>query len=219
MLIFWKEFKLLAFDPEFGASLGFPMRALDVLLITLLVVAIVLGLQTVGVVLMSAMVVAPAAAARQWTDRLGIMVGLSAFFGALAGVSGAVISSTTARLPTGPTIVLCISAIVLVSLALAPNRGLVWRWVRHQRNRRRLRVEAVLGDLYALASQHDDAAHGHSTAVLRAMSRGRGGVAHSLEQLEKQGWVHQVGPDEWTLTSSGLVEAERLARSHGGANA
>jgi manganese/zinc/iron transport system permease protein len=219
MLIFWKEFKLLAFDPEFGASLGFPMRALDVLLITLLVVAIVLGLQTVGVVLMSAMVVAPAAAARQWTDRLGIMVGLSAFFGALAGVSGAVISSTTARLPTGPTIVLCISAIVLVSLALAPNRGLVWRWVRHQRNRRRLRVEAVLGDLYALASQHDDADHGHSTAVLRAMSRGRGGVAHSLEQLEKQGWVHQVGPDEWTLTSSGLVEAERLARSHGGANA
>jgi manganese/zinc/iron transport system permease protein len=219
MLILWKEFKLLAFDPEFGASLGFPMRALDVLLITLLVVAIVLGLQTVGVVLMSAMVVAPAAAARQWTDRLGIMVGLSAFFGALAGVSGAVISSTTARLPTGPTIVLCISAIVLVSLTLAPNRGLVWRWLRHQRNRRRLRVEAVLGDLYALASQHDDAAHGHSTAVLRAMSRGRGGVAHSLEQLEKQGWVHQVGPDEWTLTSSGLVEAERLARSHGGASA
>jgi manganese/zinc/iron transport system permease protein len=219
MLIFWKEFKLLAFDAEFGASLGFPIRALDVLLITLLVVAIVLGLQTVGVVLMSAMVVAPAAAARQWTDRLGAMVGLSAFFGALAGVSGAVISSTTARLPTGPTIVLCISAIVLVSLTLAPNRGLVWRWIRHQRNRRRLRVEAVLGDLYALASQHDEADHGHSTAVLRAMSRGRGGVAHSLEQLEKQGWVRQVSPDEWTLTSSGLAEAERMVKSRGEASA
>jgi manganese/zinc/iron transport system permease protein len=218
MLIFWKEFKLLAFDPEFGASLGFPMRALDVLLITLLVVAIVLGLQTVGVVLMSAMVVAPAAAARQWTDRLGVMIGLSALFGALAGVSGAVISSTTARLPTGPTIVLCISAIVLVSMTLAPNRGLVWRWVRHQRNRRRLRVEAVLGDLYALASQHDDADHGHSITVLRAMSQGRGGVANSLEQLERQGWVHQVGPDEWTLTSSGLAEAERLIGTRGEAN-
>jgi manganese/zinc/iron transport system permease protein len=219
LLIFWKEFKLLAFDPEFGASLGFPMRALDVLLITLLVVAIVLGLQTVGVVLMSAMVVAPAAAARQWTDQLGVMVGLSAFFGALAGVSGAVISSTTARLPTGPTIVLCISAIVLVSLTLAPNRGLVWRWVRQQRNHRRLRVEAVLGDLYALASQHDDADHAHSGAALRAMSRGRGGVAHSLEQLEKHGWVRQVGPDEWTLTSSGLIEAERLVRSRTEASA
>jgi len=212
MLIFWKEFKLLSFDPEFGTSLGFPMRILDVLLITLLVVAIVLGLQTVGVVLMSAMVVAPAAAARQWTDRLGIMIGLAAVFGALAGVSGAVISSITAHLPTGPTIVLCISAIVLVSITLAPNRGLVWRWVRHQRNRRRLKGEAVLGDLYALASQHDDRGHSHSISVLRAMNQGRGGVTHSLEQLERQGWVHQVSPGEWALTSSGLVEAERLAR-------
>lgn len=216
MLIFWKEFKLLAFDPEYGASLGFPMRVLDVVLISLLVVAIVLGLQTVGVVLMSAMVVAPAAAARQWTDHLGVMVGLSALFGTLAGVSGAVISSTTARLPTGPTIVLCISAIVLISITLAPNRGLVWRWVRHQRNRRRLRVEAVLADLYALASQHDDVQHGHSIAVLRAMNRGRGGVAHSLEQLARQGWAQQVSPNEWALTSSGLVEAERLLKEQGG---
>jgi manganese/zinc/iron transport system permease protein len=78
MGLFWKEFKLLSFDIEFGASLGFPMRALDILLTTLLVVAIVIGLQSVGVVLMSAMIVAPAAAARQWTDRLGVMVLISA---------------------------------------------------------------------------------------------------------------------------------------------
>jgi manganese/zinc/iron transport system permease protein len=210
MLIFWKEFKLLSFDPEFGASLGYPMRLLDVLLTTLLVVAIVLGLQTVGVVLMSAMVVAPAAAARQWTDRLEVMVALSAFFGALAGVSGAVISSTTARLPTGPTIVLCVSAIVLVSLSLAPNRGLVWRWAQHRRNRQRLHVEAVLSDLYLLVAQHDDLDHGHSIAALRTMSYGRGGVSRSLEELAKRGWARQVIPDEWTLTPSGLTEAERL---------
>jgi len=214
LVVFWKEFKLLTFDSEFGASLGFPMRALDVLLITLLVIAIVLGLQTVGVVLMSAMVVAPAAAARQWTDRLEVMVGLSALFGALAGVSGAVISSTISRLPTGPTIVLCISAIVVVSLLLAPNRGLMWSWVRHHRNRQRIQVETVLQDLYALASQHDDRDHSHSIAVLRAMNRGRGGVALSLEQLERKGWVRQVDTDEWVLTPSGTSEAEQLIRRH-----
>ena len=214
MLMFWKEFKLLSFDPEFGASLGFPMQALDILLITLLVVAIVLGLQTVGVVLMSAMVVAPAAAALQWTDRLGIMVGLAALFGALAGVSGAVISSSTARLPTGPTIVLCISAIVLVSMVLAPNRGLIWHWVRRQRNRWRLRVEAVLGDMALLAAQHDDPGHGHSLAALRAMSQGRGGVARSLEELERRGWVRRVSPDEWALTPNGWAAAERLLEQH-----
>src|SRR5690606_39538220 len=117
--LFWKEFKLLAFDPAFGRALGYPMTRLDLGLTFLLVIAIVVGLQTVGVVLMSAMLVAPAAAARQWTDRLGIMMGLAAAFGALSGVSGAVISSTTRNLPTGPTIVLCVSAFVLGSLLLA----------------------------------------------------------------------------------------------------
>lgn len=132
MMLFWKEFKLASFDPEFGAAAGFPIRLLDVLLTTLLVVAIVIGLQTVGVVLMSAMVVAPAAAARQWTNRLGVMVALSACFGALAGVSGAAISSVVKHMPTGPTIVLCISVIVAISMLFAPNRGLVWARTRRQ---------------------------------------------------------------------------------------
>lgn len=129
-LLFWKEFKLLTFDADYAASLGYPVQALNVLLTTLLVVAIIIGLQTVGVVLMSAMLVAPAAAARQWTNRLATMVVLSALFGALSGVSGALISSATEKMPTGPVIVLCISAIVLVSLLFAPARGLAWKRLR-----------------------------------------------------------------------------------------
>lgn len=131
--VYWKEFKLLSFDPDYAASLGMPVRFFDILLTTLLVVAIVLGLQTVGVVLMSAMIVAPAAAARQWTDRLGVMVVLAAVFGALSGVGGTLISGSAAHMPTGPTIVLCVSVIVAVSLLFAPNRGLVWGWLRQAR--------------------------------------------------------------------------------------
>ena len=140
MLVFWKELKLLVFDEGFAASIGFPIRALDILLTSLLVIAIVLGLQAVGAVLMSAMLVAPAVAARQWTNRLGLMVLLAACFGALAGVSGTVISSSASRIPTGPTIVLCATVVVGISIAFAPNRGLVWYWVRQQRNRRSLKV-------------------------------------------------------------------------------
>lgn len=140
MLVFWKELKLLVFDEGFTASIGFPIRALDILLTSLLVVAIVLGLQAVGAVLMSAMLVAPAVAARQWTNRLGLMVLLAACFGALAGVSGTIISSSASRIPTGPTIVLCATVVVGISIAFAPNRGLVWYWVRQQRNRRSLKI-------------------------------------------------------------------------------
>lgn len=210
LVVFWKEFKLLTFDRDYAVTLGFPARLLDIVLTSLLVVAIVLGLQTVGVVLMSAMIVAPAAAARQWTDRLGVMVALSGLFGALAGVSGALISSTTAHLPTGPTIVLCISAVVIFSLLLAPNRGLVWSWARRQRNRRQLRLEAVLSDLAVLSTQHHDLAHGHDIAVLRAMNAGRGGVQRSLEELARRGWARETAPGVWSLTPAGVVEARRL---------
>ena len=138
--IFWKELKLLVFDEGFAASLGFPIRALDILLTSLLVIAIVLGLQAVGAVLMSAMLVAPAVAARQWTNKLSVMMLLAACFGALAGVSGTIISSTASRIPTGPTIVLCATVVVGFSIAFASNRGLLWDWLRQQRNRRNLKM-------------------------------------------------------------------------------
>ncbi|MBK8032491.1 MAG: metal ABC transporter permease [Chloroflexi bacterium] len=140
LAVFWKEFKLISFDPGYAVTLGFRVRGLDILLTTLIVIAVVIGLQTVGVVLMSAMIVAPGVAARQWTNRLGWMVALAAFFGALAGVTGAILSSLDNGLPTGPVIVLVITGIALVSLFFAPERGLVWEWTQRRANRRRLRA-------------------------------------------------------------------------------
>jgi manganese/zinc/iron transport system permease protein len=141
LLLVWllfKEFKLLAFDPDFLGTLGFPGRRLNVLLTSLTVVAVMIGLQTVGVVLMAAMLIAPGAAARQWTNRLSTMVFLAALFGLLAGVSGALISVSESRLPTGPMVILSASAIVVVSLLFAPARGLVWEWLRRRRDQGKL---------------------------------------------------------------------------------
>ncbi len=150
LAILWKLFKLLSFDSDFAATIGYPVRLLDVLLTTLIVIAIVIGLQAVGVVLMSAMIVAPAAAARQWTNRLGVMVILSALFGALAGVTGATISASETHLPTGPVIVVSVSVIVLFSLCFAPERGLLWAWFAKRRKREEL----------MRALEAADAAHG-----------------------------------------------------------
>jgi manganese/zinc/iron transport system permease protein len=125
--LFYKEFKLLTFDALFARSIGLPTQALSVLLTSLVVVAIVIGLQTVGVVLMAAMLIGPAVAARQWTDRLGVMVALAALFGAAAGLAGALISLSAENIPTGPVTILSLTLIVVFSLLLAPARGLVWR--------------------------------------------------------------------------------------------
>lgn len=125
--IFWPQVKLISFDPDFARSLGLPVRRFEVLLTGVLVAAIVIGLQTVGVVLMSAMLIAPAVAARQWTNRLETMVLLAAGFGALAAFIGAWISAQGERLATGPVIVLAMSALTAISLLIAPERGLLWR--------------------------------------------------------------------------------------------
>jgi manganese/zinc/iron transport system permease protein len=211
LLIFWKEFKLLSFDRDFGGSLGYSMQWLEIAITTLLVIAIVIGLQAVGVVLMSAMVVAPAAAARQWTDRLDVMVILSAGLGALAGVSGVVISSLATGLSTGPVIVLCASVVVVFSLLFAPNRGLIWNWLRQQRNRRRLQTNQVLSNLYHMASQHAEPTHPHAVTALRIMGAGERGVRYSLQKLAERGLVQNVQGDQWALTPTGVEAAQRLA--------
>ncbi len=211
MVLFWKEFKMLSFDRDFGASLGFPMQPIDVLLTVLLVIAIVIGLQAVGVVLMSAMVVAPAAAARQWTDSLSIMVVLAAIFGAIAGVVGSLISSFGTGLSTGPVVVLVVSAIVVLSLVFATNRGLLWRWIQRRRNARKLRLDFVLSSLYKLANQHENWQHPHSEDVLRTMNARKGGIRHSLGVLANEGMVREVTPGHWALTESGLERAREYA--------
>ena len=215
VLALWKELKILCFDPDLAAALGYRVRRLETVLLALLVVAIVVGLQTVGVVLISALVVAPAAAARQWTDRLSLVAGLAAGFGAVAGASGAVISSVTPRLPTGPTVVVVLAAIAVASLLFAPARGLLWGAVARLRHGRRLRLEAVLVDLYLLAGQHDDPGHAHSPAALAAMHRGRAGVDRSLARLADAGLVRRGDGPVWALTDEGRRRARGLAVDRG----
>jgi manganese/zinc/iron transport system permease protein len=138
LALVWKELKLLSFDPDYAASLGFPVPRLDLLLTTITVVAVAIGLKAVGVILMTALLVAPGAAARQWTNRLGLMVVLAGAFGALSGIGGTVLAHHLGErsdkgVPTGPTIVLIATGLVLLSLFFGTARGLVWN-LRRTRN-------------------------------------------------------------------------------------
>ncbi|MBT3450210.1 MAG: metal ABC transporter permease [Bacteroidetes Order II. Incertae sedis bacterium] len=217
MGLFWKEFKVLSFDSDFFQTLGFPVRALDHLLTGLFVIAIVIGLQTVGVVLMSAMIIAPGAAARQWTDRLGRMIMLSGCIGAVSGVGGALISSSIPGLPTGPTIVLIVSSIVVFSLLFAPNRGIVFRKYREWKSGKQLRVEAVLVDMYTLAAQHLSAEYPHSARVLDVMSSMSGPARRTLGLLKDLGLATQLDAKMWSLTPEGVRRAELIIqRQFGG---
>jgi manganese/zinc/iron transport system permease protein len=207
VVLCWKEFKLLSFDPAYAATLGFRVRGLDVLLTTLIVVSVVIGLETVGVVLMSAMLVAPGAAARQWTERLSRMVILSGVFGAAAGVIGALISSLEAGLPTGPVIVLVSSVITIASLLIAPQRGILWAYWRARRSKQQFQSQAVLETLYTMATHHGDPLHPHPLRSLEAALPGRP-IRPILEQLKVEDVVQETIPGLWALTSSGVQRVQ-----------
>ncbi len=125
--IFWKDIQLYCFDADYARSLGRPASAVQFLLTTLLVFTVVLGLRSVGVVLMSALLIAPTVAARAWTSRLSRVVVLAALFGACCGVGGVLLSHYAsqpgATLPTGPTVVLVASMFTIASLAFGINGG------------------------------------------------------------------------------------------------
>lgn len=146
VLLFWKEFKLFTFDSDFAKSLGFSPKKLNLLLSFMIVLAIIIGLQTVGVILMSAMLITPAVAARQWTDRLWVMVMLSAVFGAVSGIAGTAASSLVPKLPTGPAIVVCISIIVIISILFAPSRGILRKIYKQRKNRIIYKLEGGMPD-------------------------------------------------------------------------
>lgn len=121
IILFWKEFKLLSFDIEFARTVGFNTNVLNLLLTLLLIISIIIGLQSVGVILMSTMLIAPAVGARQWVNSLSAMVILSSFFGAISGFLGTLISSLSQKTPTGPVIVIIATIIAFFSILIAPK--------------------------------------------------------------------------------------------------
>jgi manganese/zinc/iron transport system permease protein len=123
----WTRFKVMTFDVQYAAGLGLTVGIWELLMLSLLVIGIVIGIQIVGVVLMVAMLVAPASAARQWTNTLGKMVLLAAVIGGVCAGAGALVSAVSKGMPTGPVIVVLLCMVVGSSLLLAPGRGLLAR--------------------------------------------------------------------------------------------
>ena len=154
--LFFKELKLIAFDEDLASTLGLPVRGLNLLLTSLTVLAVVTGIQAVGVVLMAAMLITPAAAARFWTDKVLYMTLLAAFFGAISGIAGAFVSYVSPAMPTGPWIVLIISMIALFSFFLAPHRGILARWFQQRQLQQSIMDENLLKELYHLGEKDAD---------------------------------------------------------------
>lgn len=123
--MFLKEATVVSFDAGFAAAAGWPVWWIDFALVATTAVIVVVGLPAAGAVLVTALVVIPPVAARQWTDRVGVMLLLAGVFGLIAALAGVALSATIPGLATGPMVVLAAAAIFAVSLVFAPKRGLL----------------------------------------------------------------------------------------------
>lgn len=122
-----KEFTLVAFDTDFAAATGWPVGLLDLALVALVAVMVVAGLPTAGAVLVTALLVIPAAAARQWTDRVATLLAVSGLFGIVAAVTGVAVTADMPGVATGPVVVIAAAVLFAVSVVAAPGRGLIAR--------------------------------------------------------------------------------------------
>lgn len=219
--LLFKEFKLLCFDTGFAKGQGWPVGWLDAALAGLVVVVIVVGLQAVGLILIIAMLIVPAAAARFWTDRLAIMVVAAAIIGALSAALGSAVSALFPQLPSGAMIVLVAIAAFAVSMLLGPARGVVPRWLRHSRLNRRIDDQHLLRAMYE--AQEPAVQAGDRSAAMQAIafddllqrrSWGAARLRRILRRAERAGLVGPAGHRHWKLTARGYVEAVRVVRNH-----
>jgi manganese/zinc/iron transport system permease protein len=224
--LFYKEFELLSFDPEFASAQGWPTLGLDLIMMATLAVVTIVGLPLCGVILMAALIILPGAAARFWTNRLGRLLVIAAVAGAAAGVLGTFLASPlparwfgnhfldTSKLPPGPLIVLSATAIFVVSLLFAPHRGLVARSVAEVRLRFRIVREHLLRGLYELSEpQLPNLPAIEESQLLAQRVWSEWLLRWWLARLAARGLIEREN-GRFRLTPPGLAAAAEVTRTH-----
>lgn len=214
-ILFFRRFAVLSFDPDFAASIGLPRKWLSFVLALLTVAVVAIGIQVVGVVLMAALLVTPAAAARAWTNNLVVMACVAAVIGMVSGWLGAAISIAVRGMPTGPWIVLMASVLAGLSFLLAPVRGLLPRWVRSRTFQRKVADENMLKLLFSLRPETAPSGDGATEGRILGRSPDDAATLRSvLRRLRRRALIEPLTEVHWRLTDAGLQAAGRVVRLH-----
>lgn len=213
--LFYRQLVLLAFNPEYAASIGLPVRTFEFVLTSLTVLAIAAGIQALGVILISALIITPAAAARLWTHNLKKLMLLAVIISVFCGVTGAYISYVRTAMPTGPWVVVVLSVITLGSIAFAPRRGFLSRYYIRRKNNRKITDENILKTIFKLP-HFDEAGSGvmfRAVDLTEIRSFDTKELRRGLERLLKRELIQQSA-DDFILTTEGKKESERIIRLH-----
>ena len=210
LIFLYQQIKMTIFDRDFSKTVGVANRSIDTLLFLLLVLAIVIGIRSVGVVLMAGMLIAPAVAARQLSHCLWAVFIYAALIGALSGFLGNYLSVEMPEwggwkfsLPTGPMILLSASTICLLSLLFAPQNGLMSRLFRIFRFRAQCRGENLLKFLWRRGDVYEASLEEIKRSQLLSFVQ----MSQLLSSLKRQGWIEETSSRTIKLTKDGRLRA------------
>ncbi|MBX7168701.1 MAG: metal ABC transporter permease [Pirellulales bacterium] len=218
---FFKEFSLLCFDDGYAAASGWPVVALDLLLMALVSTVTVIGLQSVGLLMVVALLIVPAVSARFWTDHLPALVIGAGTLGCLTAVAGTLSSALFSRLPTGAIIVLCGCAAFLLSMFASPRHGLVRRWIVQHKLQASIDRQHLLRACFEYLEDHAAESVDGATArvvPLQALATARAWPPRTLRRLinaaERDELLYQTDAASCQLTEAGWHRAKQVARNH-----
>lgn len=206
-----KEFRLMVFDPNYGKAIGFPMEAIRFLFNVLMILAVVIGIQAIGVVLMAALLITPGAAARFWTNRLNPLLILAACFSIVSGILGTYISFVLPQMPTGPWVVVFLSLIALLSFMFSPKSGIIFRYFSRKSYLRKTHRDHLMKALYKAKEENKNGLAIDEIYELYPYQKAQ--IDQSIKDLLKEGFISK-NQSLVNLTTQGISDAMRIVRLH-----
>ena len=211
--LLFQPLSIMVFDGDYARAKGLPVDLLEGILSFLTVLSIAIGIQAIGVVLMSALLIAPAVAARYWSDKLSVIVVLAVVFAAISGLGGVWISAQYLQMPTGPWVVVWLSAMSFLSILFGAQKGVVKRWVDQRSIQRKNLEENLLKALYQLGEKGPRQTPFSKTQIQQRRYLPLKVIERGLQRLSRKGLVTRQG-EGFSLSQEGFTKGERMVRIH-----
>ena len=223
LVLFRRQVELMCFDESLARTQGWPVTLVDMGLMAATTTIVIVGLQAVGMILIIAMLVIPAASARFWTWRLWPTIATSSLIGCIGAATGAIVSTMAPRVPSGAAIVIVLVILFSFSAFFGRKNGTVWRWIRRYQQRRETDQQHLLRSIYEWlelkgAKPHDFGQTRSESFLLselefvRSWSPSR--LTRTANRFFRNGLLVQVSQNRWALTASGIQRCIRAIRQH-----
>jgi manganese/zinc/iron transport system permease protein len=216
VLLFYRHFVMVSFDEDHASSIGLPVRFIEFLITSLTVLAIAAGIQALGVILMSALIITPAAIGRMWSHDLKTVITLAVIFSVISGFGGAYVSYSASGMPTGPWVVLILSVLVAFSVLFSKRKGIIVRFRSARSIRNKIHDENILKAIFQFHEKKEEEHLSLALSVNDLMEIRKFDtydLIRGIRRLDRTGLIERDN-NRMSLTEEGKLESKRIVRLH-----